>query len=328
MSISAEFQAHLESGATTVCRCWRVVRRDGVAFGFTDHDMTVRFDGVEFLASEGMSARALEQTTGLAVDNSEALGVLSDASVSEADILAGLFDGAEVLAWLVNWAVPEQRVLQFRGSMGEIQRSGVAFRAELRGLTEALNQPQGQVYQAPCSAVLGDARCRVDLSSPGYFAELAVETVEKRKFFRFAALDGFADRWFEKGTLRVLDGSAKGLHAVIKNDRLSGAGRVIELWEAVRLPIGPGDTIRLEAGCDKRVETCRLKFSNILNYRGFPDIPGEDWLMAYPKHTGENAGGALLPASFRNLGEFLSSGGGNSGNDGSDTDGGGTGAGA
>src|SRR5690554_2932668 len=103
MAVSAEFQAHLDSATTTLCRCWQVVRRDGVRFGFTDHDNVVRFDGQIFLASEGMSARALEQTTGLAVDNSEALGVLSDASVSEADILAGLFDSAVVLAWLVNW---------------------------------------------------------------------------------------------------------------------------------------------------------------------------------------------------------------------------------
>jgi len=296
MAISAEFQAHLESGSTTLCRCWQVVRRDGVRFGFTDHDETVVFDGQVFLASEGMSARALEQTTGLAVDNSEALGVLSDVSVSEADILAGLFDGASVLAWLVNWAEPGQRVLQFRGTMGEIQRSGAAFRAELRGLTEALNQPQGRVYQAPCAAVLGDGLCRFDLDTAGYVETRAVEVVEKRKFFRFAALDGFDDRWFERGRLIVQTGAAKGIVAVIKNDRLSAKGRTIEVWEALRLDIAPGDLIRLEAGCDKRVQTCRLKFNNVNNFRGFPSIPGEDWLMSYPRSNDDNSGGSLSPA--------------------------------
>ena len=297
MGISAEFQAHLESGITSVCRCWAVVRRDGTRFGFTDHDGSVSFDDQVFLASEGMSARALEQTTGLAVDNSEALGVLSDTSVNEADILAGLFDGAQVSAWLVNWADPAQRVLQFRGTLGEIQRAGGAFRAELRGLTEALNQPQGRVYQAQCSAVLGDALCGFDLDAPGYVETRSVETVERHKFFRFAALDGFADRWFERGRLIVQSGAAAGLVSIIKNDRLTGTGRTIELWEALRLDIAPGDIIRLEAGCDKRIESCRLKFNNVQNFRGFPDIPGEDWLMAYPRQGDDNSGGSLAPRS-------------------------------
>ena len=297
MAISSEFMAHLESGTTSVCRCWQVVRRDGVTFGFTDHDDTVAFDGQVFLASEGMSARALDQTTGLAVDNSEALGLLSDVSVREDDILAGLFDGAAVLAWLVNWADPEQRVLQFRGTMGEIHRSGAAFRAELRGLTEALNQPQGRVYQAPCAAILGDALCRFDLGAAGYVERRPVEAVEKRKFFRFALMDGFNDRWFDRGRLIVETGKAKGIVAVIKNDRLTAKGRTLELWEALRLDIVPGDIVRLEAGCDKRVDTCRLKFNNIINFRGFPDVPGEDWLMSYPKVGDDNSGGSRTPGS-------------------------------
>ncbi|WP_102109364.1 DUF2163 domain-containing protein [Oceaniglobus roseus] len=293
MALSAEFEAHLRTGATTVCRCWHVQRRDGVAHGFTDYDTALAFDGMVFVPDAGLTAKALEQTTGLAVDNTEAVGVLSDDSLSEADILAGRFDGAEVRAWLVNWAEPAQRILQFRGSLGEIQRSGGAFRAELRGLAEALNQPQGRVYQAPCTAILGDASCGVDLNAAGYATTETVEHVEGRKLFRFAALDGFDDRWFEKGRLIVETGGAAGIVSIIKNDRLSGEGRVIEVWEAIRAEIVPGDMIRLEAGCDKRFETCRLKFLNQLNFRGFPHIPGEDWLMAYPSSADDNSGGNL-----------------------------------
>jgi uncharacterized phage protein (TIGR02218 family) len=51
--------------------------------------------------------------------------------------------------------------------------------------------------------------------------------------------------------------------------------------------------VRLEAGCDKRAETCRLKFANFLNFRGFPHLPGEDWLTAVPKAEGANDGGSL-----------------------------------
>ncbi|SFP48771.1 DUF2163 domain-containing protein [Tranquillimonas alkanivorans] len=290
--MSGGLRAHLESGTTTLCRCWRVMRRDGVAFGFTDHDVALAFDGMEFRPSDGLSARALEETTGLAVNNTEALGVLSDDAIREADVLAGRFDGAEVLAWLVNWAAPEERVLRFRGTLGEIRRVGASFRAELRGLTEALNQPRGRVFQGDCPAVLGDGACRVDLSAPGYSVEAEVRGVEGVSL-RFDPLSGYADRWFEKGRLRVLSGAAEGLEEVVKNDRLEGSGRKVELWDALKAEVAVGDRVRLEAGCDKRAETCRLKFDNFLNFRGFPHLPGEDWLMAYPTRAGVNDGGRL-----------------------------------
>jgi uncharacterized phage protein (TIGR02218 family) len=291
MSFPAALAEHLAGGLTTVCRCWAVVRRDGAVFGFTDHDVDLAFEGVTFRADTGMTAAAVSQSTGLAVDNTEALGALSSEAIEEADIRAGRFDGAGVTAWLVNWADVSQRVLQFRGSLGEVTRAGGAFRAELRGLAEALNQPQGRVYQAPCAAVLGDARCTVDLSDPGYFTEVTVEVIEAGKVFLFAEMEGFDDRWFERGRLRVLSGAAAGLVGLVKNDRLSASGRKIELWEQIRAEVAPGDLVRIEAGCDKRVETCRLKFDNLLNYRGFPAIPGEDWLMAVPSNQAVKDGG-------------------------------------
>ena len=97
-------QDHLAGGVTTVCRAWAVTRKDGVVMGFTDHDRTLNFSGITFKASTGMTARAIEQTTGLAVDNTEAVGALSDAAIREEDVRAGRFDGAEVQSWLVNWS--------------------------------------------------------------------------------------------------------------------------------------------------------------------------------------------------------------------------------
>lgn len=292
MTFHAGLKAHLATGATTVCHAWRIRRGDGVVMGFTDHDRDLTFEGVVFRADTGLSALALQQGTGLAVDNTEAIGALSDAAIREADVEAGRFDGAELTAWLVNWTDVVQRQVEFRGTLDEIRRAGGAFRAELRGLTEALNQPMGRVYQKPCPAVLGDAACRVDLSAPGYATERAVEQVEDAQRFTFAALDGFDFGWFERGRLIVLDGAAAGLSGLVKRDRFLDGLRVVELWQPLRAGIAPGDRVRLEAGCDKRFETCRLKFGNALNFRGFPDIPGEDWMMALPARSGETSGGS------------------------------------
>ena len=284
MALHSGLQAHLDTGVTTLCRCWRVTRRDGVVYGFTDHDGALGFDGTTFSANDGMSARAFEQTTGLSVDNSEALGVLSDAGVREADILAGRFDGALVEAWLVNWQAPDQRTMLFRGEMGEIERAGGAFKAELRGLTEALNQPQGQVYQSSCAAILGDGSCRVDLSDRRYSRDTGIAQISGARIEIVSPLEDLPEGWFERGRLIVLDGAAAGVTQVVKTDRVAEGRRTIELWETLPRGATGGDRVRIEAGCDKRIETCRSKFANVMNFRGFPHLPGDDWLMAYPRN--------------------------------------------
>lgn len=293
MSGSDDLRDHLAKGATTLARAWAITRRDRVVMGFTDHDRDLAFEGTLFRADTGMSARALSQTTGLSVDNSAAVGALSSEAITEDDIAAGRYDGAALRIWLVNWADTGQRVMLFAGSLGEISRSGGAFEAELRGQAEALNQPQGRVYQAPCSAVLGDALCAFDTARPGFNTYVAPDAVEARRIFRFPGLGGYQSRWFEHGWLEIVSGPATGLKGTIKADRIENGARVIELWAAIRGAVGPGDAVRLVAGCDRCAETCRAKFGNFMNFRGFPHIPGEDWLMSYPTSSGVNDGGSL-----------------------------------
>ncbi|MTI03586.1 DUF2163 domain-containing protein [Roseibium sp. RKSG952] len=285
-------QTHLESGLTTTCRCWAIKRTDGEVFGFTDHDMELSFEGVAFRASSGLTAAAIEQATGLSIDNSEAMGALSDVAVREEDIEAGRFDGAEVRAWLVNWTAPEQRVLQFRGTIGELRRGGGAFHAELRGLTDLLNRPMGRIYQKPCTAVLGDSSCQIDLNKPGYSAEAEVAKAEGGTFLVLRGGIEPLDHWFKRGRLDVLSGQAKGLWASIKLDRRIEGGREVTLWSGINAPVAAGDRVRLLAGCDKAMNTCRLKFNNLLNFQGFPDLPEEDWVMAVPKSGMPNKGGS------------------------------------
>ncbi|MBI1416690.1 MAG: DUF2163 domain-containing protein [Limimaricola sp.] len=290
----ADLLAHLGTGVSHVCRCWEIRRQDGLRLGFTDHDRSLTFDGLTFRADGGMTALSVSQTTGLSVDNTEAAGVLSDPAVTEADIEAGRYDGAVVRSWLVRWDLPDARMLRFAGTIGEIRRGGGAFHAELRGLTEALNQPRGRAYQRPCTAVLGDPQCRFDLGAKGYAAELQAEAVERSQSFRFTGLDGFEPGWFSRGRLRVLSGAAQGLAGLIKSDRFDDEGRRrIDLWQALGAEVRLGDVLRIEAGCDKQRGTCHYKFGNILNFRGFPHIPGEDWLVSVPQRAGLNDGGSL-----------------------------------
>ena len=122
-----------------------------------------------------MDATALQSATGLSVDNAQAVGALTSAAISEEDIRAGRYDGAEIRQWLVDWERPELRVLMFRGSLGEIRRSDGAFEVELRGLAEALNAPVGRSVLRTCDRALGDAKCGFDASQPGFSGEGVVE---------------------------------------------------------------------------------------------------------------------------------------------------------
>lgn len=284
--------AHLASGVTTVCRAWIVRRGDGATFGFTDHDGSLEIEGVICRASSGLTGGALATSTGLSVDNADASGALSDETITEADIRAGRWDGAAVVAWRVNWAAPEEREVLFRATLGEIAWGDGAFTAELRGAAEGLNKVRGRIYQKRCDASLGDARCRAALG-PAHVAEMTVIGATENRVLALDEPAGFAPGWFAKGQVTVLTGLAAGLSGKVKADRYIGGRREVALWTGLRLDVRAGDRVRVEAGCDKRMETCRAKFGNLVNFRGFPHIPGEEWLMAYPTRGSRNDGGRL-----------------------------------
>ncbi|MEO0859907.1 MAG: DUF2163 domain-containing protein [Pseudomonadota bacterium] len=284
---------HLQTGTSTVCRAWILRRKDGLVLGFTDHDVPLFVDGVACEAASGLAAGALQASTGLSVDNAEAVGALNHDAITEDDLRAGRWDTAEISIWLVNWSDPAQAEIQFKGSLGEITRQGEGFSVELRGLSEALNAVRGRVYQPRCDAILGDTRCGVDLTSDVYVAERTLSSVEDDRILRFTDMGDYEARWFERGLMTVLDGPSAGLSERIKSDRVEDGVRHIEIWAGLQSPLRSGDRVQVSAGCDKRQETCRYKFANLLNFRGFPHVPGEDWLLSYPTSRGHNDGGKL-----------------------------------
>jgi uncharacterized phage protein (TIGR02218 family) len=291
-AIDPELQARLDGGATRLCRCWLVSRRDGGEMGFTEHDQDLAFGGVVYRASSGMDATALQSATGLSVDNAQAVGAPTSAAISEEDIRAGRYDGAEIRQWLVDWERPELRVLMFRGSLGEIRRADGAFEVELRGLAEALNAPVGRSVLRTCDRALGDAKCGFDVGRPGFSGEGVVVSGAGASLVA-SGLGGFAAGWFAQGTLVWLSGGNAGDRAAVKADRAGEAGaRALTLWQEPGRRLAAGDRFRVVAGCDKRAETCRAKFDNLINFRGFPHIPGDDWVTAYPKDGATHDGGS------------------------------------
>ena len=293
-TLPAGLQAHLDSGATTLCHAWKLVRQDGATLGFTDHDEALEFAGVNYEAVSGFTASAVETSLGLAVDNLEVLGALSSAALAESDLAAGLYDDAEVEIWRVNWTDVSQRVLLRRGNLGEVSRGALAFTAEVRGLAHRLNQPTGRLFQYMCDADLGDERCGVDLEASSFKGSGAVTSATGRRVFEASGLDGFASDWFSRGRVLWTSGANAARAMEVKAHALSAGVVSVELWQPMARDIEVGATFDVHAGCDKHIATCRSKFANVVNFRGFPHMPGNDFVIAYPNSGDKNKGGSLV----------------------------------
>jgi uncharacterized phage protein (TIGR02218 family) len=272
-------QTHLDTGTTTLCHCWRVTLKTNETLGFTDHDVPLTFDGTLFEADAGFTASNIDSSLGLSVDNLDAEGALSSAWLDEVRLRRGDFDHAAIEIWRVNWADVAQRVLMRKGHLGEVTYGDGAFKAEVRGLSHLLSQQKGRLYQFGCDAELGDARCGVNVSSAAYADAGVIVSVEEAAL----VLSGiaFADDWATRGRLSFSSGAGIGKSVGVKRQRNAGVLTRVDLWAALPFAVAAGDGVVLTAGCDKQFATCRAKFSNATNFRGFPHMPGTDFVASF-----------------------------------------------
>lgn len=292
-NIPPALQSHLDGGTTTLAWCWRITRADGTAFGFTDHDRLLSFDGTEFEPESGLTASEIRSGADLSVDAQDAAGALRSDRIAEADILDGRWDNAEVELWRVNWDNPAHRVLMRRGAIGQIRRGRHAFVAEIRSMSHILGQTVGRTFQASCDAALGNARCGVDLEDPAYKGSGTVIDGLRDRAFTASGLGGFQAGWFRFGTLEWTSGPNAGRRAEVLAHGCNDGVAKLTLLEAPIRGISAGDGFIIRAGCDKRIATCARRFGNVANFRGFPHIPGQDTILRYATSDGGHDGGVL-----------------------------------
>jgi uncharacterized phage protein (TIGR02218 family) len=284
-----------DTKATTICNCWKLTRNDGEVFGFTDHDKNLTFGNVTYEADSGLTGSAFDQQSDLAIDTQDLLGPMLLDRISEDLLAAGLYDNATIERYLVNWKDVRQRHLFNVGSVGEVSRGKTVFRAELRSLSHVLNQDRGRVYSKICDADVGDDRCTVDLTDPAFHGTGTVTELLGDGVFRASGLDSFASDWFAKGKLIFLDGQNSGILREVRHHSLTlTAGAEIELFEAQPFTLNVGDTFSVTAGCRRDIDTCDKKFDNVVNFRGFPFIPGNDIIMRTGSKEDQNDGSSLF----------------------------------
>jgi uncharacterized phage protein (TIGR02218 family) len=276
-SISPGLAQHLAGEVTTLATCWRITRRDGLMLGFTDHVRDLEVEGLTYRAASGYTRTAIRGTADLAVDNLDVESVFSDEGISEEDLRAGRYDFAEVRMFLVNYENVAQGILKLRrGWLGEVTIRDGRYLAELRGMTQRLQMTVGEVYAPDCAADLGDARCGVEvaaLEESGAVAAVASATV-------FATSLLQATGWYDGGELRWTGGANADQTVAVRSwDATTGT---LTLFLPALYAMEVDDTFTIRPGCDKTFATCKAKFDNAVNFRGFPHIPGTDQVLSYP----------------------------------------------
>lgn len=272
-TIGANLLAHLAQETTTLAWLWKVTRVDATVLGFTSHDADLSYQGVTYAAdSSAFTPSAIAGSAALDVDNLELDVLLDAAAITEADLAAGLYDHATVQLMLVNWSdLTQGHVLMRSGTLGEVRYTDGRGQAELRGLSQALQQSVGRVVARRCSADLGDARCGVTLGT--YTVTGTVTAVTSRRAFSVTDAPAAVD-----GKLTWTSGANNGLSMEVS--AISGLGLTLALPMPYDVAIGDGYSVY--AGCDKNLSTCIGTYNNVVNFRGFPHLPGVDRALAYP----------------------------------------------
>jgi len=277
--ISTAFRNSLAAEIATLCRCWRLQRKDGTVLGLTDHDAPVIFQNTKYLADSGMTPTALETGADLARDGMEMSGILGSPHLAANDLQNGLYDGCNVQLWLVDWQNPTHGLRLMQGTFGQVRCIGEKFTVVLEGQSSNLQQAIGRTFQKKCDAILGDNRCAVNLTQSAYARATILRQVSKLVLV-VDKLSTYTAGWFAQGEIKFTTGKLAGAKIAIRDDVIETSTRSLTLWQSLSNLPSVNDRVTLIAGCDKSFATCQTKFRNYRNFRGMPHMPAESLLVS------------------------------------------------
>jgi uncharacterized phage protein (TIGR02218 family) len=272
-TVSTELKNHLAQEVTTIATCWKITRTDEVIKGFTDFESNITFDAVEYIASAGFMASSVSAKDDLAVDNMDINSFLDSDHISEEDISNGVYDFAEIEVFIVNYKdLSQGRMLLIKGKLGEVEQEDETFKSEIRGVKQRLSQNIGRLYAPSCDATLGDSKCGVNLAS--YTFSSTVTAVTDNKTFTANSLTQDSN-YFVGGEVEFTSGDNSGKKMEVKEFR----DKQVTLALPMPYSISVDDEFDIIAGCNKSKTACKNKFDNLVNFRGYPDIPGIDTIL-------------------------------------------------
>ena len=275
-TIEATLLAHQALPVTSVCLLAKVECKGafaGQVYGFTNLDVNrVYNDGagaITYVSDNGFTPKRVARSSAMGVDNSELDGLISASGITEAKVRAGMFRGATVTVYRVNWndlTTGRQEVVDY-GKAGETRYGQNAWTTEFLSLSALLGQPIGETYGIDCPAQFGDARCgKAFVWTAGSVTSLGSDT--KREFGDTASVE--AAGFYTLGVIRFLTGLNTGHQMEIEAHALGAFELSLDL---LPFPIAIADTYERRQDCDKKFATCRDVHANTAKFRGFNLMP-------------------------------------------------------
>lgn len=257
---------------TTLTFCLTMERCDGAGLAVTSHDRAFQVDQALFEPSPLFTPGAVTRSAKLDSNATEIEGALESSALRSTDLSSGRWDGARTCLTSVSWHDSTGEVVLARGQLASTLVSERGFSAELTGAASELDAKPFPTTSPECRAVLGSKQCRVDLAGRRRRARVIEAQGE------IIRLDSQFGEDFLFGEVRWVSGANTGL----RNTILRVEDGCVYLRERPRLLVEPGDRLVATQGCDKRLQTCAGRFKNVINFRGEPHLPGNDFLTRYP----------------------------------------------
>lgn len=277
-TLGGPLASHLATRTHTRCRMLRMDLVDGTSIGITDHDQPLSFDlgdgALNYSPSTGIVTSDIEMSAGFETDNYEITGPIS-VTVTLAGVVGGRFARARIRIFEVNWnSLGSGPIRLMAGNIAETSVEGGKFRFQVRSDVDRFNQVIGRTITPYCNADFMDARC--GYSEAALSATVSAVTDTMRFTVTFSG--SYANDYFNKGTVSFQTGELAGTLPVEIEDWTSGGA--IELFMPLFGLPEIGDTLDLRRGCQKTRAAC-MAYSNIENFRGFPEVPGSDQVLKY-----------------------------------------------
>ena len=217
------------------------------------------------------------QVETLQFDFAPGSGLISGQPITQA-IQQGIFDGAQLTMsscyWpqqaYINPLVPTGAIIEFVGRCGDMIPSRTRVTVNANSHTELLDQNMPRnVYQAGCLNTLYDSACTLNQAS--FAVNGSIVGSGSSQSIVFASMSQ-ATGYFDLGKIKFTSGALNGLTTSVKSYTKGTPGPIAF---NIPMPTAPanGDTFTIYPGCDKTSTTCTNKFSNFVNFRGFPTIP-------------------------------------------------------
>jgi uncharacterized phage protein (TIGR02218 family) len=285
-TLSAGLEAHLAGQAHTRCTMLRLDLRDGTSIGITDHDQDLTYTGVGgslvYSAGSGILPSDVSLSVGLDADNYEVTGPIGDV-VTLPGILGKRFNRARARLFVVNWSdLTQGHAAIMWGKVSTARVEGDRFVLEVRSAVDAYNQTIGRVMTPICTADFGDAQCKMTRTE-----FVTTVTAAASNFLFTVDITGMPDISFAYGDVAFNSGALAGGDEIeiFSFDPDTG---VVELLAPLADVPEAGDDLALYNGCSKlrmaddiTVPTC-LGYDNVINFRGWPEVPGSDIYLKQP----------------------------------------------